>query len=117
METEKPTHHAIRPARPRSWRLNLAFICCWLPRIVAPCSTIACCRVTTSPSITAPDRTVTTPLNATTSPWTVPDTSASPSKTTTLPVTVPAIVADPWKIRAVSTTSPFATSRWPENTI
>ena len=70
-----------------------------------------------SPSIEAVDRTVTVPLNATTSPRTVPEMSASPSKTTTAPVTVPAIVAGPWKIRAVSTVSDSVTIRWPESTI
>ena len=73
--------------------------------------------VTRLPPIVAPDRTVTEPLNTTTSPSTVPVITVCPLKTTRDSVTRPSIVAGPLKITALSTVSPSATTRRPLNTI
>ena len=65
----------------------------------------------------APDRTVTDPLNTTTSPSTVPEISVRPLNTTRDSVTVPSIEAGPLKITALSTVSPSATRSRPLSTI
>ena len=86
------------------------------PRTVAPSSIRAGCRLAMSPSTSAPERTTTLPLNATTSSPTVPEISTSPLKTTTLSVAVPSIVASPLKITAVATVAPSGTSSSPVST-
>ena len=88
VETETASHQANRPAQPNPSQL---VVCTRLvvPPIVAPEATTGACWETTSPVTLAPLRSITRPLNTTTSPLTRPEMVTGASKAVRDPSTVP----------------------------